>query len=281
MPTNVSLRNNCPHSRGRTFAKMGSRGNKAMGRFETVAELYRYREPYSPEFFATVAARLALTQQTRMLDVGCGPGNLVLGFAPFVGSCTAIDPEAEMLRVARANAFAADLHIDFVESAIEGLKLAAAVLDFVTIGRAIHWLPRPETLAVLEQSVAPAGYIAICGSMASDSPLNAWDEQFKNVRRAWASDPDESRYKVDLDHWFSTSRFRKVDEIAVKLERCASMAELIGRALSFSVTSPAVLGERRPQFEAAVESALSPFATAGAVPEELLVKATVFARPAG
>ncbi len=247
-----------------------------MGRFETTVDFYRYREPYPSEFFETVVARLALTRQTRFLDVGCGPGSLVLGFAPYVGRSTAADPEPEMLRVARVAAAEAKLDVTFIDSGIEQLDCADGSFDLVTIGRALHWFPREVALAVLERIVAPGGRIAICGSADTEVPVNAWAVRFKDVRRAWSPDFDESRYKIDLDQWFAASRFRKVDEIRVEYRHRVSVPDLIGRAVSFSITSPAVLGERRPQFEAAIEAAVAPFANDGAVEEELAVSAMVF-----
>ncbi len=247
-----------------------------MGRFETTVDFYQYREPYPPKFFKTVAARLGLTRQTRFLDVGCGPGSLVLGFAPYVGRSTAIDPEPEMLRAARAAAADAKLDITFIKTGIEALDGADGSFDLVTIGRALHWFPREAALAVLERIVAPGGRIAICGSADTDAPVNAWAVHFKEVRRVWSPDFDESRYKLDLDQWFAASRFRKLHEICVEYRHRVSVPDLIGRAVSFSITSPAVLGERRPQFEAAIEAAVAPFANGGAVEEELAVTAMVF-----
>ncbi len=246
-----------------------------MGRFETAVEFYRYREPYPPAFFESVTARLALTRSTRLLDVGCGPGNLAIGFAPFVGSCAAVDREPEMLSAARVAAAEASLHIAFIQAGIEDLDYGNDSFDFVTIGRALHWLPREARLTVLERAVAPGGRIAICGSTATDAPVNAWIPTFKQARRAWASDPDESRYRVDMDQWFASSRFRKLDEIAVKHRQRVTIPELIGRALSFSITSPAVLGDRRPQFEEEMRAVFEPFAQAGVLEEEVVVIATI------
>ena len=247
-----------------------------MGRFETSAEFYRHREPYPQVFFEEVAARLPLTRRTRMLDVGCGPGNLAIGFAPFVGTCTAIDREPEMLRMAHLIAAEASADITFVETGIEHLSCETGAFDFVTIGRALHWLPREATLAVLERAIAPGGCIAICGSTATDATVNAWATKFREVRRAWSPDPDESRYKVDLDHWFEPSRFRRKNEIAVEHRQCITISDLISRALSFSSSSPGLLGERRPQFEAAIEKAIEPFAVNGLLEEEVVAKATIF-----
>jgi SAM-dependent methyltransferase len=247
-----------------------------MGRFEAPVEFYRYREPYPAAFFENVAARLALDRGTRLLDVACGPGNLAIGFAPFVGSSTAIDPEPEMLRAAKAATAEANVNVTFVETRIEELDCADDSFDFVTIGRALHWLQRETALAVLEQVVTRGGRIAVCGSTTSEAPVNGWAAKFKEVRRAWASEPDESRYKIDMDAWFAASRFRRIDEIAVQHLHKLTIAELVRRALSFSTTSPAVVGERRPQFEAQVKAAIEPFATSGVLEEEVIAKATVF-----
>ena len=247
-----------------------------MGRFETTVDFYRYREPYPPVFFETVASRLALTRQTRLLDVGCGPGSLALGFAPFVGTCAAVDPEPAMLKAACAAAAKAKLDITFIETGIEDLDCGNGSFDFVTIGRALHWFSRETALTVLERILGAGGRIAICGSAVTDAPVNAWAKRFKEMRSAWSPDFNESRYKPDLDQWFAGSRFQKLEEIRVLHRHRVSVPELVGRAVSFSLSSPAVLGERRPLFEADVEAAVAPFANAGAVEEELAVTATVF-----
>jgi ubiquinone/menaquinone biosynthesis C-methylase UbiE len=49
-----------------------------------------------------VAARCGIDATHRILDLGCGPGQLALAFAPLAGEVLGIDPEPEMLRIARA-----------------------------------------------------------------------------------------------------------------------------------------------------------------------------------
>ena len=247
-----------------------------MGRFETTVEFYRYREPYPAAFFEEVAERLALTPETRLLDVGCGPANLTIGFAPFVGACTAIDIEPEMLRVAREHASRAGVNIRFIETSIEDLDAPANSFDFITAGRSLHWLRKQETLNVLESVVAPGGSIATCGSKATDTATNDWVAAYRKMRDAWSPGHNESFYKVDLEQWFAPSRFRKVEDICVPYTHRVTIDDLIARALSFSTSSPAVLGERRPQFEAEMRAALEPFAHDSELEEALAVKATVF-----
>ncbi len=251
--------------------------NEKMGPFEAAVEFYRFREPYPARFFELVAQRLALTRDTRMLDVACGPGNLAIGFAPYVGKCVGIDREPKMLRAARQAASAAGVNVTFVETAIEDLCAGSKSFDFLTIGRALHWLPRDATLPVFEAVLAPAARIAVCGSTTSETRMNDWTAAYKQVRKAWSSDPDESRYNIDMEQWFAPSRFRKIKDISVEHQHRVTVDDLIARALSFSNTSPAVVGEKRPKFEAEIRAAIEPFARAAEIEEELIAKATVFA----
>jgi SAM-dependent methyltransferase len=247
-----------------------------MGRFETTVDFYRCREPYPPVFFEAVAARLQLTKQSRLLDVGCGLGSLAIGFTPFVGSCNAIDPELGMLKAAREAAAEAGLDIAFILARIESLDCGANPFDLVTIGRALHLFPREPTLTVLERIVARHGRIAVCGSIASAAPVNDWTAKFKKVRSAWKSRYGKSPLSHNDNRWFAASKFRKLDETQVTHRHRVSIPHLVERALSFSSTSPAIFGERRPQFEAEIEAAVAPFAIAGFVEEELAVTATIF-----
>jgi hypothetical protein len=58
-----------------------------MGRFASTVDFYaRYREPYLPEFFKKVAEQIGLRGYESLIDVGCGPALLAIGFAPFCGS---------------------------------------------------------------------------------------------------------------------------------------------------------------------------------------------------
>ena len=187
-----------------------------MGRFETSAAFYGYREPYSDEFFSAVGAKIGVTAASRLLDVGCRPGNLAIGFARlFPGvAVTAIDIEPAMLAQARTEAAAAHVQVTFLQKAIEDVDFAANSFDLVTVGRALHWLPREKTLAVWDRVLGREGKVAICSSRAA-AAANPWEEEFRRVRRAFADDPDESRYHVDLDQWFAGPSFGNWQTVSV------------------------------------------------------------------
>jgi hypothetical protein len=59
------------------------------------------RPPYPPAPIEGVADFCGFTRAHRVLDLGTGPRVVAIAFAPYVGSALAVDPEPEMLRIAR------------------------------------------------------------------------------------------------------------------------------------------------------------------------------------
>lgn len=247
-----------------------------MGRFDSTVPFYaRYREPYPDSFFREVTRRQGLRGAERLIDIGCGPGSLAIGFAPYVKRCVGVDVETEMLEAARVEAARAGVHLDLIQARIEDLPQDIGTFDAVTVGRALHWFDREEAIGVLERIVDANGWIAICGTRGYSAAAHGWTGKFHDTRRAWSSDPDETRYHINLDDWFRGSRFRKVEEIEVAETHQVTIEDLIGRALSLSTTSPEVLGDRRPDFEAAMRDALEPLSVNGVFEEKVTAIATI------
>ena len=254
-----------------------------MGRFASTVEFYtRFREPYPPAFFRTVAERLSLQGTESLLDVGCGPAPLAIGLAPFVRGCTGVDPEDGMIAAAAATASSAAVQLTLVHARIEEFPLAessaAGSFDIITIGRALHWLDRDKALPVLQALASLSAHVLICGAPAIETPESPWMKPYDDVRHRFAPGPNEQHYKIDGTEWFKGSCFVPVGSVSVTESRQVTIAELIGRALSKSNTSPAVLGERRGEFEAEIAETLKPFGGGGILHEQIDARATIFAR---
>ncbi len=252
---------------------------ESMGRFASTVEFYaRYREPYAPAFFKKVVEQIVLRRDETLLDVGCGPGLLAIGFAPFVGHCTGLDPEPLMITAARDAATEARVALSLIQSRIEELP-TNQTYDVITIGRALHWLERTATLAVLERILAPDfGRILICRASTVETLETPWVKPYRKVRSAWASGPEERQYRINPSEWFADTCFSAVGEIAVTECRQVTITDLIGRALSRSNTSPEVVAAGREQFEAEIAGALEPFVRDGVFVEQIVARASVFGR---
>jgi SAM-dependent methyltransferase len=250
-----------------------------MGRFASTVEFYaRYREPYPSKFFQKAAEEMGLRGDESSLDVGCGPGMLAIGFAPFVGSCTGLDPEPGMIAAAKDAAAEAGVALSLIHGRIEEFPMTQTY-DVITIGRAHHWLERTPTLAVLERILAhDPGHILICRSSSVETPETPWVKPYRRVRSAWASGPAEKHYRIHPSEWFADSCFSAVGEISVTERRQVTIADLIGRALSRSNTSPEVVAGGQEKFEAEIAAALAPFVQDGVLEEQIVARASIFGR---
>jgi len=246
-----------------------------VSRFASTVDFYeRFRAPYPAAFFEKIASALGITPETSLIDLGTGPGLIALGFAPYAGPVTAVDPEPAMLALARQASARAARPITLIEGTAESLPADAGAFDVVTIGRALHWMDPGPTKVVLSRLVAPGGAIAICASSTARDGRNKWRDAYDALRVRWGqAKPDRSH--IDLPAFFAGTRFAVSEKIVVLTEQTIPAEDLVQRILSFSSTSPAILGDR---IEAALDEGrevLAPFSENGMITETVESTATI------
>ena len=256
-----------------------------MGRFATTAALYEeLRPPYPVEFFRNVAQRLSLGKQHALVDLGTGPGLLALGFAPHVGRVVGVDPEPAMIAAAREAALRASQALTLIEGKAEDLPADIGSFDVVTIGRALHWMDRDATLALLERLVAPGGTILVCSSRSATDGRNPWLDEYNSARRFWSEaslwreSGSGERAHRDLAAFFRGARFHIADTIEVETRHEISLRDLARRVLTFSSSSPGLLGDRTDAMLRDVEQRLLPLSREGFVSEVVVAAAQVARR---
>ena len=251
-----------------------------MGRFATTVALYEeLRPPYPPSFFREVAERLALGKQHALIDLGTGPGLLALGFAPYVGRIVGVDPEPAMLAAAMNAAERASQAFTLIAGKTEDLADNIGRFDVVTIGRALHWMEREPTLSRLERLVAPDGVILVCASFSAMDGQNAWLDDYHAARRAWSEESlwsaasGAGRTHRDLAGFFQGTRFHAGDLIRVETSHEVSVRDLARRVLTFSSSSPGVLGDKAEAMLRDVEQRLLPLSHDGYITEVVVTTA--------
>jgi SAM-dependent methyltransferase len=256
-----------------------------MGRFATTVTLYEeLRTPYPPAFFREVAQQLALTKAHALIDLGTGPGLLALGFAPYVGRIVGVDPEPAMLAAAKKAAERAGQDLTLIAGKAEDLPDDIGPFDVVTIGRALHWMDRGLTLERLERLVAPDGVILVCSSVSAGEGRNPWLEDYNAARRAWSNESlwsdsgSAGRTHRDLAGFFRGTRFQAAEVIKVETSDEVSLHNLARRVMTFSSSSPGVLGDRAEAMVRDVEQRLFPFSREGFIGEVVVAMAQVVRR---
>ena len=256
-----------------------------MGRFATTAELYeQYRPPYPAEFFQAVAQKLALSKRHALIDLGTGPGLLARGFAPYAGRVVGVDPEPEMLAAARAAAARAGVDVTFLEGRAEDLPESIGDYDVVTIGRALHWMDHNALDPLFARLVAHDGAIVVCASFSVHDGRNSWFGDYNAARRQWS----DAALLVDADKGAQVHRnladvlgpagFGVAEIIRVETTHEVTATDLARRALTFSASSPAALGDKVEAMLADIEARLLPFSRAGILTETLVATADIARR---
>ncbi|HEY3029605.1 MAG TPA: class I SAM-dependent methyltransferase [Bradyrhizobium sp.] len=256
-----------------------------MGRFATTVSLYEeFRPPYPPAFFRSVAQKLRLGKGHALIDLGTGPGLLALGFGPYVGRIVGVDPEPAMITAARKAAERASQALTLIEGKAEALPADIGSFDVVTVGRALHWMDRDATLALFERLVAAEGVVVVCSSRSAADGRNPWLDEYNKARRSWSEESlwSESgsgeRTHRDLAAFFRGTRFHVADLIKDETSHEISVSDLARRVLTFSSSSPEVLGDRTEAMLRDVEQRLAPLSRDGVVTEVFASTAQVARR---
>lgn len=120
--------------------------------FLSKAEEYeRYRPGYPAMAIEWVIGR----SPRRVIDVGCGPGNLTSQLAEVGHEVVGVDPSPSMLERARKKG------LRVVLAAAESLPFADACADVVTAATAFHWFDADRAVPEMRRVLGPDGIVGL------------------------------------------------------------------------------------------------------------------------
>ncbi len=257
----------------------------AARRFKSAAAHYLAgRPPYPTALIRRTAQLLELRDCDRLLDLGCGPAQLAIAFAPLVREVVAMDPEAEMLALAREGS-AGLPNVKVVAGSSTDLGIQLGSFRAALIGRAFHWMDRVETLRRLEDLITPDGAVVLFGTVGIAVPTNTWGQAYRDILRRYAEGYDKCRPPRSEDMQahvpiFLDSAFSQVEQISVFWQWRFGPELLINQALSMSSTSRARLGERADEMVAELRASIPAWSQDGAFTEIQASNALIARRPA-
>ena len=250
-------------------------------RFRTAAHHYLAGRPgYAPRAIERVIQLCRVRPDDRVLDLGCGPGQLARAFAPFVSEVVGIDPEPEMLRLARLDGPENAL---WIEASSYDIGSHLGRFGLVTMGRAFHWMDRVDTLRRLDEIVTPDGSVVLFRDSHPDVPENAWRTEYSAVIERYAE--DEERQRRRGPGWIShtalllNSAFSRIEELSVIERRRLTASGLLDRALSMSSTSRGRLGARADDLLRELTDLIGRLAPSGHLREVVATTALMARRP--
>lgn len=199
-----------------------------------VAEYARYRERYDPHIVLPLLREwCGLAPEWTIADVGAGTGMLAEVFLANGNRVIAVEPNDEM-RAACARELDGKPLLEIVEGTGEATGLAAACVDMVAVGRAMHWFDADAAMREFQRVLKPGGWVAVVafGRAEHGRPEN---EAFEDLLRSLTPERKDTHatYGVyaRLAEFFPGGEFHHI-EIGGEMQ--LTWEELRGMTLSLS-----------------------------------------------
>ena len=191
-----------------------------------VAAYYaRFRQGYPEQVLDRLREYFTLTADDRVLDLGCGTGQLAIPLASRVRSVIGMDPEPDMLGHAREAALRAGvgnatwvLGADTDVPALAGLLGPRQLLAMTVVGQALHWMRHEKLFKDLLPLFRVGGGVAV---VSNGAPLWLQDVPWSRALRTCL----EQHFETELTDSCGTAemdrhRYARALE-AGRLRRCA------------------------------------------------------------
>jgi len=160
----------------------------------SVVAAYPNRPSYPPETFDKLAGLIDRTvEPIRILDAGCGTGQMTGGLLPHADQVDAVDLSAAMITAGKAMDYGADARINWIVGGIEAVELNPPY-TLIVAASSLHWMPWEKTLPRFAQLITDHGYLALVELRSLHDP---WMDELKPLFAHYSMNRDFQPYSMD------------------------------------------------------------------------------------
>jgi ubiquinone/menaquinone biosynthesis C-methylase UbiE len=227
--------------------------------FEGTAKYYaRYRPPYPKQLFADVAVKFGLNGEGRLLDIGCGTGEMVIPLAKYFEKALALDPDNEMLVQGRKKAKNLNIgNIIWKKGSSKDLTDVKGLFRLITMGQSFHWMDQETVLDNLYGMVGKNCGVVIVGTepVEQDAKATQKDQLVKELAAKYLGPNRRAGNKLythpekKYAELLAISKFKKYEEKYYDIKIKRTPQQIIGNLFSMSWASKKLLGEQASSFE--------------------------------
>ena len=127
--------------------------------FSGFAEIYDKSRPSTPRGLVSHVKGYLERKIGTVVDIGCGTGLSITPWLSFADKIVGIEPNAEMLDIAKRKYEGVD-QVSFLESSGENTELPSDFADVVTCVQAFHWLDAETAIPEMARILKEGGVLA-------------------------------------------------------------------------------------------------------------------------
>jgi len=250
LPANSTMQTREMRTRG--FQHGGCEGDL----FQGAAEYYaRFRRPYPAAVVSSIVEECELDGGARLLDLGCGTGQVFAALAAHFEEVVAIDPDREMLALARRQAeLTHPGHVRLLPIRAEQIGPELGAFRMAVCGASFHWMDRPRVADLVYDRLEPGGSFVLLAYSGLHEGNTDWERAIVETIARWLGPERRAgggQWRAGERHEavLAKSRFGAPRIVNIDVDEVWTIDEIIGFLYSTSYASKAILGERANNFE--------------------------------
>jgi len=232
-------------------------GPKYSVRFKdsSLAHSYEFRATYPPETFSILSS-LITDNPRRVLDVGCGTGNVARNMVDFTERVDALDFSEAMIKVGRTLPNGNHPKLRWILGTVEKAPLDPPYA-LITAGQSLHWMDWDLVFERFRKILTPNGFLAIIDTKDQGTP---WKDGLQTIMKKFSTNPSYSPFDM-IAEWERNNLFIKYGETETSPVDCVqSIEDYIESLHSISSLSRDAMGsENAESFDSEVRDLMSRF----------------------
>jgi len=205
------------------------------GRFTGLAQIYAKARPTYPETAIDfIVEKCALSENSCLVDIGCGTGISSRLFAERKIPTIGIDPNDDMRQAAiEENSRARFEWLSFINGSAENTGLKDNIADVVLAAQAFHWFRSEPTLKEFARILKPNGFCILMWNERDDS--DKFVSEYSKILQALPDTKNVEMKRGDSGNDLLYSPlFHATGKVDFENEQSMDKEGLLGRAFSAS-----------------------------------------------
>ena len=240
-------------------------------KFDT--ELYRGTHRYYAKHRPSIPGKVIdiivkhfeIKPSDRILDIGCGTGQVAIAMEGKCREMVCIDPDPEMLKWAKKTTKNSEIKLAWINCRAEDLrkiKKKLGTFKVATICRGFHWMNQEQVLKDLDDLIEDDGGIAIFSDRSLWTGQEEWQQTVKKIVQKYLGEErhaGKGKFKESEEPWeniIARSPFRFIKIHDVPIVRNWDVESIIGYLFSNSFAAPYLFGDQVNRFKEETKSTL-------------------------